>query len=157
MIEIRPYRDDDRAATASLWMASWRSTGLAVAREPAEAELYRLGYERIARELAAGWVVHLAWYYGKLVGFLALKPEAGCLDQIFVLPQAQGQGIGRALLDFAKERLPSGIWLRTAAAIPEPVASMSATVSRRARARGIPFSGTRQLFIAGPSCRLHNY
>ncbi len=116
MIEIRPYRDDDRAATASLWMASWRSTGLAVAREPAEAELYRLSYERIARELAAGWVVHLAWDDGKLVGFLALKPEAGCLDQIFVLPQAQGQGIGRALLDFAKERLPSGIWLRTAAA-----------------------------------------
>src|SRR5271154_4253708 len=116
MIEIRPYRDEDRGAIARLWMASWRSTGLSVALEPAEAELYALSYERIARELAAGWVVHLAWEDGRLVGFLALKPEAGCLDQIFVLPEAQGRGIGRALLDFAKDRLSSGIWLRTAAA-----------------------------------------
>lgn len=115
-IEIRPYRDEDRAATARLWMASWRSTGLAVALEPAEAELYRLSYERIARELAAGWVVHLAWDDSRLVGFLALEPQAGCLDQLFVLPKAQGQGIGRALLNFAKDRLPNGIWLRTAAA-----------------------------------------
>jgi len=116
LIEIRPYRDKERAATARLWMASWRSTGLSVALEPAEAQLYALSYERIGRELAAGWVVHLAWDHTKLVGSLALKPQAGCLDQIFVLPEAQGRGIGRALLDFAKDQLPSGIWLRTAAA-----------------------------------------
>jgi ribosomal protein S18 acetylase RimI-like enzyme len=113
MIEIRPYRDEDRAATARLWMASWRSTGLSVALEPAETELYALSHQRIVCELAAEWVVHLAWEDGKLVGFLALKPQAGCLDQIFVLPEAQDQGIGRALLDFAKARLPDGIWLRT--------------------------------------------
>jgi GNAT superfamily N-acetyltransferase len=116
VIEIRPYRDADRGATALLWMASWRSTGLSVALEPAEGELYALSYERIAHELAAGWVVHLAWDDARLVGFLALKPQVGCLDQIFVLPDAQGRGIGRALLDFAKARLPNGIWLRTAAA-----------------------------------------
>ena len=116
MIEIRPYRDQDRAATAALWMASWRSTGLSIALEPQEAELYRLSYERIARELEAGWVVHLAWDEGQLVGFLALKPRADCLDQLFVLPEAQGRGIGRALLDFAKGQLPRGMWLRTAAA-----------------------------------------
>jgi GNAT superfamily N-acetyltransferase len=116
LIEIRPYRDQDRAATAALWMASWRSTGLGVALEPAEPELYRLSYERIARELTAGWVVHLAWAEGRLVGFLALKPKVGCLDQLFVLPEAQGRGIGRSLVDFAKTRLPQGIWLRTAAA-----------------------------------------
>jgi len=116
VIEIRPYRHEDRAATAALWMASWRSTGLSVALEPEEAELYRLSYERIPRELTAGWVVYLAWEGEKLVGFLALKPQADCLDQLFVLPEAQGQGTGRALLDFAKEQLPNGIWLRTATA-----------------------------------------
>lgn len=116
MIEIRPYRDKDRGATAWLWMASWRSTGLSVALEPAEAELYALSHQRIVCEMATGWVVHLAWDGGRLVGFLALKPQAGCLDQIFVLPEEQGKGVGRALLDFAKEQLPTGIWLRTAAA-----------------------------------------
>ena len=46
--------------------------------------------------------------------FLALKPATGCLDQLFVLPEARGRGIGRLLLDFAKARLPGGLWLSTA-------------------------------------------
>ena len=49
-----------------------------------------------------------------LVGFLALKPATGCLDQLFVAPEAQGRGIGRLLLDLAKDTLPRGLWLRTA-------------------------------------------
>ena len=110
-IAIRRYRDQDRAATAQLWLASWQSTGLPVARLATEAG----NNDRIARELAAGWTAYLAWDGDRLVGFLALKPDTGCLDQLFVLPEAQGSGIGRALLDFAKERLPNGLWLRTAA------------------------------------------
>jgi ribosomal protein S18 acetylase RimI-like enzyme len=109
-LAILPYRDADRQATARLWLAGWRSTGLAVARPATESALL----ERIARELAAGWDAHLAWDDGELVGFLALKPASSCLDQLFVAPDAQGRGIGRALLDFAKDRLPNGLWLRTA-------------------------------------------
>ena len=110
-IAIRRYRDQDRAATARLWLESWRSTGLPVARLATEAG----NYQRIAHELAGGWAAYLAWDSDRLVGFLALKPDTGCLDQLFVLPEAQGSGVGRALLDFAKERLPNGLWLRTAA------------------------------------------
>src|SRR5229473_3542152 len=110
-IAIRRYRDRDRAATARLWLASWQSTGLPVARLASEAG----NYQRIGRELADGWVAYLAWDGDRLVGFLALKPNTGCLDQLFVLPEAKGSGIGRALLDFAKDRLPNGLWLRTAA------------------------------------------
>jgi putative acetyltransferase len=111
-IAIRRYRDQDRAATARLWLASWQSTGLPISRLATEAG----NYDRIADELAAGWQAYLAWEEDRLVGLLALKPDAGCLDQLFVLPEAQGGGIGRALLDFAKDRLPNGLWLRTAAA-----------------------------------------
>ena len=110
-IAIRRYRNQDRAATARLWLVSWQSTGLPVARLATEAG----NHERIGRELAAGWTAYLAWDGDRLVGFLALKPDTGCLDQLFVLPEAQGSGVGRALLDFAKERLPNGLWLRTAA------------------------------------------
>jgi len=110
-IAIRRYRNQDRAATARLWLESWRSTGLPVARLATEAG----NYQRIAHELAGGWAAYLAWDSDRLVGFLALKPDTGCLDQLFVLPEAQGSGVGRALLDFAKERLPNGLWLRTAA------------------------------------------
>jgi ribosomal protein S18 acetylase RimI-like enzyme len=61
------------------------------------------------------WSAFLAWECETLVGLLALKPAAGCLDQLFILPEAQGRGVGLALLDFAKERLPGGMWLGTAA------------------------------------------
>jgi len=110
-IAICRYRNQDRAATARLWLESWRSTGLPVARLATEAG----NYQRIAHELAGGWAAYLAWDSDRLVGFLALKPDTGCLDQLFVLPEAQGSGVGPTLLDFAKERLPNGLWLRTAA------------------------------------------
>jgi GNAT superfamily N-acetyltransferase len=110
-IVICPYREADHQASVRLWLASWRSTGLAVAQLASESVLL----DRIPRELAAGWEVHLAWDGGTLAGFLALEPALGCLDQLFVAPQAQGRGVGRVLLDFAKDRLPNGLWLRTAA------------------------------------------
>ncbi len=50
----------------------------------------------------------------RLAGFLALKPDVGQLDQIFVAPTALRQGIGRALLDLAKREMTGAIWLRTA-------------------------------------------
>ncbi len=56
-VAIRPYRDEDREAVAKLWLDSWRSTGLSVARLATEAG----NSDRIGRELAAGWQAHLAW------------------------------------------------------------------------------------------------
>ena len=35
-------------------------------------------------------------------------------DQIFVAPRAQRRGVGQALLDFSKQLMPVGFWLRTA-------------------------------------------
>lgn len=113
-IAIRPYGEGDLEATARLWLASWRSTGLSVALRRSEAELYALNCERMPRELAAGWAAYLAWAGDRRVGFLALKPATGCVDQLFVLPEMQGVAVGRALLDFAKRQLPDGLWLWTA-------------------------------------------
>jgi Acetyltransferase (GNAT) family len=71
--------------------------------------------DRFVRELASGWSAHVACNgTGGLVGFLALKPDTRCLGRIFVALSAQGQG-GLALPDFAKQQMPGGIWLRTAA------------------------------------------
>jgi GNAT superfamily N-acetyltransferase len=48
---------------------------------------------------------------GGLVGFAFLKGEM--LSHLFVLPAAQGRGVGKALLDKTKERLPDGFTLWT--------------------------------------------
>jgi ribosomal protein S18 acetylase RimI-like enzyme len=110
-ITIRPYEHRDLSAAAHLWFESWRSTGLAVAQLASETAMR----ERIERELMSGWSCYLAENEAsELLGFLALKPETKCLDQIFVAPHVQRQGVGHALLDFSKQLMPRGFWLRTA-------------------------------------------
>ena len=108
---IKPYEPTYRDATARLWLDSFKSTGLKQADDVALSELIA----RIPEEIARGWVAYLAWRGGDLVGFLALKPETSCLDQLFICPSAQGIGFGTQLLDFAKAALPAGIWLSAAA------------------------------------------
>src|SRR5260221_7834373 len=108
---VRRYRDEDREAVAKVWLDSWRSTGLPVANHVTNTG----NLDRIDRELAAGWEIHLAWDEDRLVGFLALKPGDACLDQLFISPEAQGSGVGRALLDLAKGQMPAGFLLRTSA------------------------------------------
>ena len=36
----------------------------------------------------------------------------GCLGQLFIAPNYQGQGLGKRLLAFAREQMPNEIWLR---------------------------------------------
>lgn len=110
MIDIRPLRDEDHDLAARIWLHGWHSTGLAVSRDTVLAQLR----ERIPRESAIGWDAYLAWRGDEALGFLALKLKLRCLDQLFLVPQAQRKGIGRALFEFACVRMPDGFWLRTA-------------------------------------------
>jgi GNAT superfamily N-acetyltransferase len=48
---------------------------------------------------------------GGVVALLALAP--GWVEQLYVAPERQGEGIGRRLVDLAKERFPSGLSLYT--------------------------------------------
>src|SRR5216683_3348262 len=106
-VVIRPYEDRDLEETAHLWFESWRSTGLAVAKQATEAALRR----RIPQELASQWSAYLARDEDDhLLGFLALRPNIGRLDQIFVSPAEQRQGVGLALRDFAQQQRPKGFW-----------------------------------------------
>ena len=72
--------------------------------------------DRINTELASGWELFLAERDHRIVGMLALKPRDAVLDQIFVLPEDQASGVGKALLNLAKTRMPEGFRLRMASA-----------------------------------------
>jgi len=45
------------------------------------------------------------------VAFMAIKDEF--VDQLYVHPDYQNQGIGKALLDYARKRSPEHVWLYT--------------------------------------------
>lgn len=105
-ISIRSYADSDFDAVSSIWLRSWQSTGV-----PAPVTLNELR-ERWPQELAKGWVIHVATAGPEIVGFLALREDK--LEQLFVAPGAQGKGVGKHLLDFAKAARPNGFHLTTA-------------------------------------------
>jgi ribosomal protein S18 acetylase RimI-like enzyme len=111
MMTIRPFRPQDADGVAALWHASWLSTGVEATEQPADSDLRG----RVDRELAAGWDVFIAEDDGVLLGFMALKRADDCLDQLFVAPDAKRRGIGKRLFGLAREAMPDGFWLRTAA------------------------------------------
>jgi len=106
----QPLTEKDHNALGRLWWESWQSTGLKVAQQTTEDALRR----RVDQELVDGWDVTLAVRNRLLVGFLAIKPQHAVLDQLFVAPEAKGQGIGRDLLALAKAKMAGGFTLRTA-------------------------------------------
>jgi GNAT superfamily N-acetyltransferase len=108
---IRPFAPQDADKLATLWRASWHSTGVQAFRELTVADLR----QRIDQELSAGWEVFVAEHEDALLGFVALKRANRCLDQLFIDPNAKRLGIGRKLFDLARTMMPEGFWLRTAA------------------------------------------
>jgi ribosomal protein S18 acetylase RimI-like enzyme len=107
---IRPALEAEYDAVARIWLESWESTGLS---GPGDAGFEALR-ERIDREIAAGWELYVAEAGDALAAMLAIRPADHHLDQIFVAPAFKGLGVGKALLAFARTRMPDEIWLRTA-------------------------------------------
>jgi len=107
-MKLRPYAPGDEAGLAELWFESWLSVGI---EHPvvAKAELV----ERLPRELAGRWDLTVAEADGRLLGFLALALSEQRLDQLFIAPDAQGCGVGTALFEVARQRMPDGFWLST--------------------------------------------
>jgi ribosomal protein S18 acetylase RimI-like enzyme len=106
---IRDYRSEDFDAVTILWRIS---------RERSLPEFQSLkghffyedqGYFRhhILKEDKV-WVVELDQ---SPVAFMAMKDEF--IDQLYVHPEFQNRGIGKALLEFARQRSPDHIWLYT--------------------------------------------
>jgi ribosomal protein S18 acetylase RimI-like enzyme len=54
------------------------------------------------------WVVELA---NRPVGFMAMNKDF--VDQLYIDPDYQRRGIGKILLDFAREQSPDHLWLYT--------------------------------------------
>lgn len=102
---------DDLDALAAVWHDSAANMDGAGFEMPSLEELR----QRIDRELAEGWKLHLAERNGLIVGMLAIKPHEAVLDQIFVLTSEQGSGVGSSLLEVAKRAMPNGFMLRMAA------------------------------------------
>jgi ribosomal protein S18 acetylase RimI-like enzyme len=107
-VVIRAARTDEYDQIARVWMTSWVSTGL---EQPSELLLVKLR-SRIPLEVAKGWSLFVADDDGTIAAMLALHLPHTYLDQLFVVPDYQGRGLGRTLLEFTRHHLPDEIALR---------------------------------------------
>jgi GNAT superfamily N-acetyltransferase len=105
---IRAARTDEYDEVARVWMDGWVSTGLEQASDFLLANLRA----RVLREVENGWSLFVADNGGRLAAMLALRRADGCLGQLFIAPDYQGQGLGKRLLAFTRQQLPDEIWLR---------------------------------------------
>jgi len=105
---IRPARREEYDEIARVWMNSWASTGL----EDASNFLLAKLRARIPIEVENGWSLFVVDDDGALAAMLALHLPKLYLDQLFVAPGYQGQGLGRILLAFTRAHLPDEIHLR---------------------------------------------
>ncbi len=105
---IRPALAHEYDEIARVWMESWVSTGLAEASAFLLANLRA----RVRKEIEDGWSLYVVDDGGAFAAMLALHMQDRYLDQLFVAPDYQGQGLGRRLLGFTRQQLPDEIWLR---------------------------------------------
>ncbi|HBZ70986.1 MAG TPA: hypothetical protein DEP35_15145 [Deltaproteobacteria bacterium] len=108
-VEIERYRPEALVETVSMWRASKRSAFPYVAVIQQYTLEDDLGYFRDS--VVAKCEVWLARREGRVVGMLALN--GGLIDQLFVAVEAQGTGVGTALLRKAIDRSPEGLVLFT--------------------------------------------
>lgn len=105
---LRPFTPGEEVALVEIWFTSWLSVGIDHPKVTRE-----FLADRLPRDLAQRWDVTIAEVDGTIAGFLALVLPEHRLDQLFIKPDAQGQGIGHKLFKLAKQKMPAGFWLST--------------------------------------------
>jgi len=106
---IREYRDTDFDAVTILWRVAREKSLPEFQREKGHFFYEDQGYFRYHVLMNNDvWVVDVDSYP---VAFMAMEGEF--IDQLYIHPDHQRQGIGKALLDFARERSPGHVWLYT--------------------------------------------
>ncbi len=97
-VSVRPATDEDRASICNVHVRAIRETcSRSYSPEQVSAWAGLLSPESYTAVLKERVLV-VATEGGAVVGFGQLNPDTGEVDAVYVLPDCQGQGIGRVLL-----------------------------------------------------------
>jgi ribosomal protein S18 acetylase RimI-like enzyme len=102
---IRPARPEDADAVAQVFIASFDTLTFLPKLHTSEETV-----DFISNTVMPEQEVLVAEADGMIVGFLAMT-HGDILEHLYVHPDSQGRGVGSALLERAKERMPGGFSL----------------------------------------------
>jgi GNAT superfamily N-acetyltransferase len=109
-LALRPFLPSDLDSLVDCWYETWHAS-FAPRRHPDPIRLWR----RRVLQYAEDAEIWLARDPAQVAAFMILFPETAWLEQLFVRPRFQGQGLGRALIALARFRCPAGLELDTPA------------------------------------------
>jgi ribosomal protein S18 acetylase RimI-like enzyme len=104
-VRIRPARPRDAHTVAEVFIASFDTLTFLPKLHTNEETI-----DFIANKVMPDQEVLVAEEDGTIVGFLAMA-HGDILEHLYVHPDSQGRGVGAALLERAKERMPGGFSL----------------------------------------------
>ena len=107
-VEVRRATGADADAVADVFIESFRATLPTVRRAHEDADVRRYVRDILVPQTEC-WVA--VDRRGRVVAMMSLKP--GWVAQLYVAPDLLGKGIGRQLLDLAKQRAPDELQLWT--------------------------------------------
>jgi ribosomal protein S18 acetylase RimI-like enzyme len=107
--QLRPLEANDISDVVALWYRAWHHTFLDL-HHPDPLSTWE---RRFRDDLAYRGTVWVAERREDIVGFIVVMIQENYLDQIFVDPAHQQQGIGTLLLAKAKELCPQSLTLHT--------------------------------------------
>jgi ribosomal protein S18 acetylase RimI-like enzyme len=109
LFSVRKASPADLMAVADVWHRGAASMNLEDWPVPSHENLL----QRARESFSGPWSLWVAVHEEAVVGMLALKRSEQVLDQLFIVPEAQGMGVGPALLDVARQQMPRGFTLHT--------------------------------------------
>lgn len=99
--------EEQLEAAARVYSESWQQSHEEICPPDFVAEHTPLAMrQRLDADRAAGWAFYLHSTAGRPDGIVGVCHKTGEIGRLYVLPAAQGRGIGAKLLEFARKKLP---------------------------------------------------
>ena len=103
-ITIRDFEERDADELVRVWRTSFEKAVGVLDPNPLEEQRRFL-----VEQLAPSHTIRVVWAQDRIVGFIAVTPDS--ISQLYLAEEAQGQGIGRQLVDWAKAQSVGMLWL----------------------------------------------